>query len=94
MLPHHDGSPLYVSNQAPALGDTVQVRLRIPQRWGAVDAVRTRSNPDHEPRFTDAVRRRDSQDGWDWWEAAGTRREPGARLPLPDLACRRRARCG
>ena len=24
-LPHHDGSPLYVSDEAPALGDTVTV---------------------------------------------------------------------
>jgi alpha-glucosidase len=68
MQPHHDGSPLYVSNQAPALGDTVQVRLRIPQSWGAVEAVRTRSNPNHEPRFSDAVLVA-SHDGWDWWEA-------------------------
>ena len=29
LLPHHDGSPLYVSSQAPVLGDTVTVRSRI-----------------------------------------------------------------
>src|ERR1700751_2668822 len=68
MLPHHDGSPLYVSTQAPGLGDTVSVRLRVPQAWGEVEAVRTRSNPDHEPQFTDAVVVA-SADGWDWWEA-------------------------
>ncbi|NEN07636.1 glycoside hydrolase family 13 protein [Diaminobutyricibacter tongyongensis] len=68
MLPHHDGSPLYVSTQAPGMGDTVSVRLRVPQAWGEVDAVRTRSNPDHEPQFTDAVIVA-SADGWDWWEA-------------------------
>lgn len=67
-LPHHDGSPVHVSTQEPSLGDQVQVRLRIPRTWGAVDAVRTRSNPDHEPRFTDAQLIR-SSDGWDWWEA-------------------------
>ncbi|GAB3585914.1 maltodextrin glucosidase [Leifsonia lichenia] len=68
-LPHHDGSPLYVSTQEPSLGDHVLVRLRIPHTWGAVDEVRTRSNPDHEPRFSDA-QLVGSADGWDWWEAS------------------------
>jgi alpha-glucosidase len=68
MQPHHDGSPLYVSDDAPALGDTVQVRMRIPRSFGPVAAVRTRSNPDHEPRFTDAALVA-SVAGWDWWEA-------------------------
>ena len=49
--PHHDGSPLYVSNAAPRLGDLVRVRIRIPHEFGSVTAVRTRSNPNHEPRF-------------------------------------------
>jgi alpha-glucosidase len=66
--PHHDGSPLYVSSSAPALGDVVELRLRIPQSFGPVRAVRTRSNPDHEPRFTDAVKIA-TVDGWDWWQA-------------------------
>lgn len=68
LLPHHDGSPLHVSNDAPALGDTVAVRLRVPSGYGPLTAVRTRSNPDHEPEWTDAVLL-GSADGWDWWEA-------------------------
>jgi alpha-glucosidase len=80
MLPHHDGSPLYVSNSEPELGETVLVRLRIPRSWGDVAEVRTRSNPDHEPEFTDAVRVPRSAagdaDGWDWWEAPVTVRNP------------------
>lgn len=68
LLPHHDGSSLHVSTDAPALGDEVLVRLRIPHSWGEVSAVRTRSNPDREPRFSDA-RRLGSVDGWEWWEA-------------------------
>lgn len=67
-LPHHDGSPLYVSNQAPALGDVVTVRLRIPAEFGPVEMVRTRSNPDQEPRFDDA-RAVASDDGFAWWAA-------------------------
>ena len=68
LLPHHDGSDLYVSTQAPALGETVQVRVRVPQSYGPIRAVRTRSNPDHEPRFSDAALI-SSADGWDWWQA-------------------------
>ncbi|HEV7182999.1 MAG TPA: glycoside hydrolase family 13 protein [Leifsonia sp.] len=72
MQPHHDGSPLYVSTDEPQLGETVFVRLRIPRSWGSVEAVRTRSNPDHEPRFSDAVvvaSTGEGDDVWDWWEA-------------------------
>jgi alpha-glucosidase len=68
LLPHHDGSELYVSDQAPSLGSGVRVRLRIPTSLGGVHAVRTRSNPDHEPRFAVASLIA-SVDGWDWWEA-------------------------
>jgi alpha-glucosidase len=66
--PHHDGSPLYVSNPNPALGDRVRVRVRIPHEFGAVTQVRTRSNPNHEPRFAVASLIA-TVDGWDWWEA-------------------------
>ncbi|GAB3595269.1 glycoside hydrolase family 13 protein [Microbacterium tumbae] len=74
-LPHHDGSPLHVSNQAPSLGEVVTVRLRVPEGYGPLAAVRTRSNPDHEPEWTDAVRT-GVVDGWEWWEASITVRNP------------------
>jgi alpha-glucosidase len=74
-LPHHDGSPLYVSNLAPALADIVQVRLRVPSGYGPLAHVRTRSNPDHEPEWTDAEPL-GSADGWDWWQADVTVRNP------------------
>ena len=66
--PHHDGSPLYVSDAAPKLGDRVRVRVRIPSDFGPVKIVRTRSNPNHEPRFTVASHVA-SVEGWEWWEA-------------------------
>jgi alpha-glucosidase len=66
--PHHDGSPLFVSNPAPVLGDHVRVRIRIPHEFGQVTAVRTRSNPNHEPRFAVASMIT-TINGWDWWEA-------------------------
>lgn len=75
LLPHHDGSELYVSNLAPALGEVVTVRLRVPVGYGPLDAVRTRSNPDHEPAWTDASFVGEA-DGWGWWEAPVTVRNP------------------
>ncbi|HWS49603.1 MAG TPA: alpha-amylase family glycosyl hydrolase [Microbacterium sp.] len=74
-LPHHDGSPLYVSDLAPSLGDVVTVRLRVPAGYGPLRAVRTRSNPDHEPEWTDAAPL-GSADGWEWWQAPVTVRNP------------------
>jgi alpha-glucosidase len=68
LIPHHDGSPLYVSKTEPTLGETVRVRLRVPVGYGPLAAVRTRSNPDREPAWTDAAPI-GSADGWDWWEA-------------------------
>ncbi|MGO4102924.1 glycoside hydrolase family 13 protein [Leifsonia sp. YAF41] len=68
LQPHHDGSPVYVSTQEPALGDLVRVRVRIPHSFGPVAWVRTRSNPNREPRFA-AASVVATQHGWDWWEA-------------------------
>ena len=53
-LPHHDGSPLYVSSAAPALGDVVTVWLRVPASL-PVTSVHVRTTPDAEPFFTTAV---------------------------------------
>ncbi|KQZ84987.1 alpha-glycosidase [Microbacterium sp. Root166] len=74
-LPHHDGSPLHVSDSAPSLGDVVAVRLRVPAGYGPLAAVRTRSNPDHEPEWDDAEAI-GTADGWDWWQARVTVRNP------------------
>ncbi|TFC77421.1 glycoside hydrolase family 13 protein [Cryobacterium cheniae] len=68
MLPHHDGSALYVSDQAPRPGDTVRVRVRVPEAWGAVASVHVRSTPDREPRFR-LAQLLGTADGWQWWEA-------------------------
>src|SRR3954470_3012198 len=68
-LPHHDGSPLYVSDQTPELGETVRVRVRVPRAFGTMRIVRTRSNPDREPSFSDAVVVHETPSEV-WWEAA------------------------
>jgi alpha-glucosidase len=67
--PHHDGSPLYVSTPEPRLGDTVRVRIRVPRAFGDALSVRTRSNPDREPRFSAAEVCHETQRDV-WWEAA------------------------
>ncbi|WP_233279348.1 glycoside hydrolase family 13 protein [Microterricola pindariensis] len=76
LAPHHDGSPLHVSTQTPALGETVRVRLRVPAGeagpaglgLAALDGVSVRSNPNHEPRFAPAVLLGE-HGGWAWWQA-------------------------
>ncbi|WP_347109822.1 glycoside hydrolase family 13 protein [Paenarthrobacter sp. S56] len=72
VLPHHDGSPLYVSQAVPrqvSLGEVVRLRVRVPQGWGPASRVWVRSVQDGEPRY-DAAIRLGTAAGWDWWEAA------------------------
>ena len=65
--PHHDGSPMYVGAGPYSLGDTVEVRLRVPDERAA-DAVLVRSTADAEPALVDA--RVERSDGTDtWWVA-------------------------
>jgi len=66
--PHHDGSALYVSSEAPRLGGTVRLRLRVPHAWGRALRVLVRSNPDREPRFDEAAPLHDDGRAL-WWEA-------------------------
>jgi alpha-glucosidase len=49
--PHHDGSGRYVSTAAPALGERVRVRLRVPAEAG-IDRAHVRVLKDAEPAFT------------------------------------------
>ncbi|NJC69442.1 DUF3459 domain-containing protein [Planosporangium thailandense] len=65
MKPHHDGSPLYVSDPAPGLGDTVTVFLRAP---ASVRTVHLRAVSDGEPEFAAAVLDR-TTGGENWWRA-------------------------
>lgn len=68
LTPHHDGSPLHVSTPSPALGEVVRVRLRVPEAFGPLAWVGTRSNPNREPRFSEASVVHSAR-GWQWWEA-------------------------
>jgi alpha-glucosidase len=71
---HHDGSALYVDNQAPDLGDRVNVRVRVPASCGARH-VYARVVHDGEPHFVEA-----SGDGGSpaerWWRAEFEVRNP------------------
>jgi alpha-glucosidase len=58
--PHHDGSPAYLSDEAPALGDTVTVRMRAHPE-SMPDAVWVRTTYDAEPVFHPCTR------DDDWW---------------------------
>lgn len=81
--PHHDGSPLYVSDPAPVLGDVVTVWVRVPAAADVV-AVHVRSTPDGEPSFTagevDPDRTGAAVGGYGatdvWWRAALSIRNP------------------
>lgn len=67
-LPHHDGSERYLANPAPALGERVVVRLRVPAAAG-VTGVHVRRVADGEPRYEEAavVAREPGDDGAVWW---------------------------
>ena len=74
-LPHHDGSPLYVSTQTPRAGERVRVRIRLPDDDAPLRAVHVLANPDHEPEWTPA-RRLGALQRWQWWEAEIVVRNP------------------
>jgi len=64
--PHHDGSPLYLDQETPALGDVVTVRVRT---WAGdpVTAMWLRTTHDAEPVYVECAQV--SRDGDTlWWE--------------------------
>ena len=72
--PHHDGSSLYVPEQAPEPGDTVPVFVRIPP-GSAVDAVWARVPHDADPTYAEGKVDRTTPDGT-WWRCDITLRNP------------------
>jgi alpha-glucosidase len=75
MTPHHDGSELYVSSPAPALGETVSVFVRVPAGVRA-SRIHLRRISDGEPVFTSAVVDRTDAAGDVWWRAEIPVRNP------------------
>ncbi|MGH3414208.1 MAG: glycoside hydrolase family 13 protein [Marmoricola sp.] len=72
--PHHDGSPLYLDDEAPALGGDVGVRVRTSVRR-PVDAVWVRTVEDAEPFFT-PCEVESADDHAVWWRGAVHVRNP------------------
>ena len=63
-LPHHDGSSLYVDAREFALGDVVQVRLRVPRGFGET-GVLLRVSRDGDPLKQPArLVREDAHERW------------------------------
>ncbi|NYG54821.1 glycoside hydrolase family 13 protein [Nocardioides perillae] len=64
--PHHDGSPVHLDEEWPALGGTVRVRCRTAAS-DPVDGVWIRTTYDAEPVFHVCAPRH-APDGSTWWE--------------------------
>ena len=76
LLPHHDGSALYVPNQKPRLGDSIKIRIRIHKALGAVKELRVRFSESGEafPSAPAKVVKREA--GWSWYETQITIHNP------------------
>ncbi|MEI8066816.1 MAG: glycoside hydrolase family 13 protein [Actinomycetes bacterium] len=67
LLPHHDGSDLYVSNSAPKIGEKVEFKVRIPKAY-PITGVMIRIYHDGEPRTFD-LKIKISTKHENWWSA-------------------------
>ena len=76
LRPHHDGSALYVSNQAPKLLDKVKIRVRIHSALGAVDQVMVRFSESGEAFPTPPAKVVKTEGGWTWYEATVVMHNP------------------
>jgi alpha-glucosidase len=72
--PHHDGSPLYLSDEAPHLGSTVTVRIRV-HADDPVTSAWVRTTYDAEPTYH-PMARTDDAPGDGWWSGQLPVRNP------------------
>jgi alpha-glucosidase len=72
--PHHDGAALHVGNDAPELGETVPVFLRVPKGSGLTGAW-ARTTPDAEPHLLAGIVDRETASET-WWRFDITVRNP------------------
>ncbi len=66
LAPHHDGSPLYLSNGAPKIGEKVEFRVRIPHSFGVKQAL-IRFYHDGEPRSASLKKTTKRNSVEQWW---------------------------
>lgn len=64
-FPHHDGSELYVSNDAPTLGELITLRVRVPSSYSFAKAF-IRLYHDGEPRSFE-LKPGKAGDAETWW---------------------------
>lgn len=64
LLPHHDGSEIYLSSLCPKIGETVTFKFRAPVDF-RIDKAILRAHIDGEPRFFQMTRA--IVDGEQWW---------------------------
>ncbi|MEY3028903.1 MAG: hypothetical protein RL198_300 [Actinomycetota bacterium] len=79
LLPHHDGSTLYISNQSPKVGSVIPVRVRIHPKLGGVSRVFLRQSDSGEGFLVPArklTKRSTSNSEWLWYEAKLTMWNP------------------
>jgi alpha-glucosidase len=66
LLPHHDGSELYLSSLTPNIGENVTFKFRAPLEYRIDEAI-LRIYQDGEPRFFKMER--SDRKGEQWWSA-------------------------
>jgi len=66
LLPHHDGSALYVPNQNPKLLDVLKIRIRIHKALGPVKEVRVRYSESGEAFPSPVAKVVKREGGWSW----------------------------
>ena len=74
--PHHDGSALYVPNQAPKLGDKLKIRVRVHSALGKVKEVRVRFSESGEAFPSDPAKIIATDGSWTWYEGTITVHNP------------------
>jgi alpha-glucosidase len=72
--PHHDGASLHVANDAPALGETVPVFVRVP-KGDSLTGAWARTTPDAEPHLLAGQVDRETATET-WWRFDITVRNP------------------
>jgi alpha-glucosidase len=70
LMPHHDGSSYYVSNQNPRIHDFVKVTARVHQSIGQVSKVSVRYSENGEAFFSKRGKPSPGESGWSWWEVS------------------------
>ena len=68
LTPHHDGSALYVRNQAPQLGEKLKLKIRIHSTLGKVQQVLIRQSDSGEGFLSPKLKKLYTRHGWDWYE--------------------------